>query len=307
MAARRQRVRNNDGPGKHATISSRPNPMRDTRSASGPDSGYVYREFLTHLAEPNGFDALFDHVPDLYFFVKDGQSRFVRCNRAFLGLVRKAHEEEVLGRTDADFFPASLAENYMSDDRVVLRSGTPIIDRVELMRNPDGTIDWFSTTKLPLLDREGVTIGIAGITRDLKKMNSTTSRFLSWTPVLESMLSDYAEPLSTADMAAKVGLSVSQFNRQFKKKFLTTPRSYLINVRINAACHLLVSTDLPISQVALRTGFYDPSHLTNQFTRHRGMSPSQYRCKYAADPGQAIAELDTPNSGLLLGPSSSAS
>ena len=34
---------------------------------------------------------------------------------------------------------------------------------------------------------------------------------------------------------------MSQFNRQFKKKFHTTPRSYLTSVRMNAACHLLVS------------------------------------------------------------------
>ncbi|MEO8900395.1 MAG: AraC family transcriptional regulator [Polyangiaceae bacterium] len=242
------------------------------------------RNFLEKIEQPIGFDALFEHLPDVYFFVKDAEGRFVRCNQAFLNLVRRTREEEVVGCRDLDFFPLSLAENYMNDDRVVLRSGKPIINRVELMRNPDGSIDWYTTTKLPLLDREGLTIGVAGTTRDVRKMNSAAAHFLSWAPVLEAMMGDYAEPHSAADLAAKVSLSVSQFNRQFKKKFNTTPRSYLTNVRINAACHLLVSTDLPISDIALQTGFYDQSHFSNQFLRRRGMAPSQYRRRYSADP-----------------------
>ena len=241
------------------------------------------RSFLAKVAQPAGFEVLFDHLPDVYFFVKDSSGRFVSCNQAFLGLVRRTRDEEVIGFRDSDFFPPSMAENYMSDDRLVLRSGEPILNRVELMRNPDGSIDWYTTTKLPLLDRKGVTIGVAGITRDVKKMNSAAAHFLSWAPVLEAMLSNYAEPHSAQDLASKVGLSVSQFNRQFKKKYHTTPRSYLNNVRMNAACHLLVSTDLPISEVALQTGFYDQSHFSNQFLRHRDMSPSQYRRKYSTD------------------------
>jgi transcriptional regulator GlxA family with amidase domain len=98
-----------------------------------------------------------------------------------------------------------------------------------------------------------------------------------------------------------VALSVSQFNRQFKKKFHTTPRSYLTNVRMNAACHLLVSTDLPISEIALQTGFYDQSHLSNQFTRHRGMSPSHYRSKYSLETAQTLAaEPDAERGGMRV-------
>lgn len=248
------------------------------------------RNFLARVAQPAGFEVLFDYVPDVYFFVKDGGGRFVRCNQAFLGLVGRAREEEVIGFRDSDFFPPGLAENYMNDDRLVLRSGEPIVDRVELMRNPDGSIDWYTTTKLPLLDDKGSTIGVAGITRDVKKTNSATAHFLSWAPVLEAMLSDPAEPHRAEDLAAKVALSVSQFNRQFKKKFHTTPRSYLTRVRMNAACHLLVSSELPISDIALQTGFYDQSHFSNQFLRHRGISPSQYRRKYSAEPALLVPE-----------------
>ena len=254
------------------------------------DPRRLSRNFLSRIESPAGFDVLFEHLSDVYFFVKDGEGRFVRANQGFVKLLRATREDEVIGAKDADFFPADLAENYMRDDREVIRTSEPIIDKVELVRNPDGSIDWFCTTKLPLFDRKGLAIGVCGITRDVKKMNTNNARFMSWAPVLETMLNDYAQPLSTAALASKVSLSVSQFNRQFRKKFHTTPRAYLTNVRMNAACHLLVSTDLPISDISLQTGFYDQSHFSNQFVRHRGLPPSQFRAKYAQSEALAASE-----------------
>jgi PAS domain S-box-containing protein len=250
---------------------------------SRPDAARRAQAFLSRVASPTGFEVLFEHLSDVYFFVKDGEGCFVRVNNSFLKLVGATREEDVLGWRDADFFPADMAESFRRDDREVLSTGQPIVDKVELARNPDGGIYWFCTTKLPLFDVNGAPIGVCGVTRDVKKMNTNNARFLTWAPVLETMLNDYAQPLSTDFLAAKMCLSVSQFNRLFRKKFHTTPRAYLMNVRMNAACHLLVTTDLPISEIALQTGFYDQSHFTNQFVRHRGLPPSQFRHKYAKE------------------------
>jgi PAS domain S-box-containing protein len=287
----------------------KPDRRRSIVSVTRLDPRRLSRNFLARVESPAGFDVLFEHLSDVYFFVKDGEGRFVRVNQGFMKLVRAGREDEVIGFRDSDFFPAEMAENYMRDDREVIRSSEPIIDKVELVRNPDGSIDWFCTTKLPLFDKKGLAIGVCGITRDVKKMNTNNARFLSWAPVLEIMLNDYAQPLSTAALAAKVSLSVSQFNRQFRKKFHTTPRAYLTNVRMNAACHLLVTTDLPISDISLQTGFYDQSHFSNQFVRHRGLPPSQYRTKYAQSqelgPEQTLPEDERPRgSSHPLRPSS---
>jgi PAS domain S-box-containing protein len=238
------------------------------------------RNFFEQVDSPPGLGVLFDYLPDVYMFVKDRKGRFVKCNRAFVRLVHASREEDVLGTRDGDFFPRHLAENYTRDDNSVMLSGDPMIDKVELVRNPDGSINWYNTTKLPVRSRTGVVIGIAGITRDLKKMSSGHTRFLALAPVVETILSEYAQPLSVSSLAAKASLSVSQFDRQFRNKFQTTPRRYITNVRINAACELLVSTDLSISDIALETGFYDQSHFTNQFVRVKGMPPSHYRKRF---------------------------
>jgi PAS domain S-box-containing protein len=255
-----------------------------TADAALIDSQEFARRFLARVASPVGFEVLFDYVPDVYFFVKDADGRFVRANRAFLVLVGARQEEDLIGARDADFFSANWAENYRRDDREVLRLGEGMIDKAELVRNPDGSVDWFCTTKLPLLDARGNAIGICGIMREVKKMTTNNDRFLSWAPVLETILNDYASPLETADLARRMAISVSQFNRQFKKRFHATPRSYLLNVRLNAACYFLVSTELSMSDIAQRTGFYDQSHFTNQFVKTQGTPPSKYRLLHAKYP-----------------------
>src|SRR5699024_2547099 len=119
---------------------------------------------------------------------------------------------------------------------------------------------------------------------DVKKMTTNNERFLSWAPVLEMVLKEYASPLETSDLAQAVSLSVSQFNRQFKRRFHVTPRAYLLNVRLSAACHFLVTTELSMAEIANRTGFYDQSHFTNQFGKVHGMPPSKYRIQHAGYP-----------------------
>jgi PAS domain S-box-containing protein len=233
--------------------------------------------FLSRVASPEGFEVLFDYVPDVYFFVKDADGRFMRVNRAFVKLVRAGVEADVIGRRDSDFFTRDLADSYQRSDREVLTRHRPLIDAAELVRKPDGSVDWFVTTKLPLLDKSGATIGVAGYTRDVKKMMANNAQVLSWAPVLEVMVNSYARPPGTAALAEMMALSASQFNRQFRRRFHTTPRAYMTDLRMKAACRLLTETSLSLSEVALKVGFYDQSHFTNQFANSFGISPAKYR------------------------------
>ena len=248
------------------------------------EASEITRNFLAQAVSPAGFDALFEHLPDVYYFVKDAEGRFVRANRAFVKLVHAATEADVIGKRDHDFFPRGLAENYARDDRSVMESNQALIEKAELVRHADGSVDWFCTTKLPVLDAQQRAIGVCGITRDIKQLSTSNARSTAWEPVLDIMLNQYASPLDTASLAARVGLSISQFNRQFRRRFHTTPRAYLTNVRLGVACHLLTTTELSMSEIALRTGFYDQSHFTNQFVKLRGVPPSKYRARFAPVP-----------------------
>lgn len=110
--------------------------------------------------------ALADAMPD-FIYVKDAESRFLLCNRALLRMLGAASHQEVLGKTDADFFPADLAALYRADDQAVIASGQPLLNREETVRDPQGNEQWVLTTKVPFRDGEGRVIGLVGISRDI--------------------------------------------------------------------------------------------------------------------------------------------
>jgi len=109
---------------------------------------------------------LIDHMPDL-IYAKDTQSRFVLSNRANFTDAGFASEEEILGKTDFDFFPEPLARVYFDDEQEVIRSGQPVINKEEQHRGAEGATLWMSTTKVPLFDNAGTAIGVVGISRDI--------------------------------------------------------------------------------------------------------------------------------------------
>jgi AraC family transcriptional regulator len=80
-------------------------------------------------------------------------------------------------------------------------------------------------------------------------------------------------------VAAAVHLSPFHLARQFKQFTGATPHRYLVQVRVNAARSLLSagSGQRSLAEVASAVGFADQSHLTRQFKRHFGVTPSRLR------------------------------
>ncbi len=108
---------------------------------------------------------LIDHIPDVIYF-KDTKGRLIMVNQSHakgLGLKR----EEVVGKTDFDLFPENRAERMFKDDLRVMKTGKPIIDKIERATRPDGVDNYASTTKIPYFNTKGKVIGIIGITRDI--------------------------------------------------------------------------------------------------------------------------------------------
>jgi AraC-like DNA-binding protein len=78
-------------------------------------------------------------------------------------------------------------------------------------------------------------------------------------------------------LASIAGLSMYHFARAFKQSEGMTPHEYLIQCRVRRAKDLLAETDLPLSEVALASGFSDQSHCARRFREHVGVTPSSYR------------------------------
>jgi diguanylate cyclase (GGDEF)-like protein/PAS domain S-box-containing protein len=116
-------------------------------------------------------NALMDNVVDSIYF-KDLKCRMIRVSRKMAIDLGYSDPEELIGKTDDDMFGEEFGQKTMIDDLWVMETGKPIIGLVESRLLPDNTLNWTSTSKMPLWDRAGNIIGLVGITReinDLKK------------------------------------------------------------------------------------------------------------------------------------------
>ena len=110
--------------------------------------------------------ALIDNVPD-FMYVKDAQSRFLVANSALARSIGFKNPQELLGKTDFDFFPEELAQAYYDDEQNVIRSGQTLVNHEEACIDAQGNTIWLLMTKVPLYDKDGQAAGIAGIGRDI--------------------------------------------------------------------------------------------------------------------------------------------
>lgn len=221
----------------------------------------------------------FDHAPDVYFWVKDKDGRYMANN--FAGVMRKKckKESDVLLKTDKDFFSKKASDSFSEDDRQIINNGQKIIDKSELIPSEGGNFEWHRTTKAPLRDRDGEIIGIIGMTINLKKSGQVLKEHNELTNVLHYISQHHQNTIELKTLAEMMGISISQLERKFKKKFNITPLKYIIKVRVHSACRLLEETNLSISEIASRTGFCNPGALTNTFKIHMNMLPKDYRKK----------------------------
>jgi PAS domain S-box-containing protein len=230
-----------------------------------------------HIESAEAFLAIVRDLPDLYVFAKDVSGRFLLCNPALVKALGLQRESELLGRTDYDFFERNLANRYRVEDQEVMKSGQPVTNRVWFVPGRDGHLHWYVSSKYPLHASDGSVAGIMGAMRDVSKTGQVLGPYQAMEPVLNHINAKFADPLTVAELAGLVHLSVSQFERRFKQLFFVSPMKYLNRVRLEHAARLLTESTAAIAMIALDCGFYDHSHFTKRFRTVYGQPPSQYR------------------------------
>ena len=107
-----------------------------------------------------------DNLP-ASIYCKDLEGRKTLVNIAELRMIGAKSEEEVLGKTDFDFYPKEIAEGFFADDQLVIQKNEPVINREEYLIDEKGEKRWLLTSKIPMLDDQGNVIGLVGIGRDI--------------------------------------------------------------------------------------------------------------------------------------------
>jgi two-component system sensor histidine kinase/response regulator len=110
---------------------------------------------------------LLDALPDPVFF-KDAEGRYLRINRTLAAWYGLKDPAEAEGKSDADFYPEGFARATTETERLIMRTGRPILGQEETAVGRDGKKRWLSTSKLPLRNAKGQTVGTFGFSRDLQ-------------------------------------------------------------------------------------------------------------------------------------------
>jgi phosphoserine phosphatase RsbU/P len=118
------------------------------------------------------FSFLLENTPDQVYF-KDLEGHFLRASRAVAQYMDVANPDDLIGKSDFDFWSEQTAKEAFEDEQRIIKTGQPMAGKVEKLVHADGRVTWDYTTKLPLKDSKGRTIGICGINKDftaIKKM-----------------------------------------------------------------------------------------------------------------------------------------
>jgi AraC family transcriptional regulator len=136
----------------------------------------------------------------------------------------------------------------------------------------------FSEADVPsCLAIEGLTMELmAEIFRD--QIVRQKLRNCTWLDNVMEILNDrYNQRITLDDLASSVSVHPVHLARAFRKRYLYSVGEHIRKLRIEAACRELLNSDDSISEVALRTGFSDQSHLCRALKRYAGMSPLHFR------------------------------
>jgi AraC-like DNA-binding protein len=241
-------------------------------------------------------ETLFDHLPDVVFFVKDRLGRYQRANATLVDRCGKKHKSEVLGRTAAELFPGPLGLAYSAQDREVLSTGIAIEGRLELHLYPGGHEGWCLTYKAPLRNRKGAVVGLVGISRDVHRPDSCHPEYEGLARAIAAIQFGFEDALRLESLARQVGLSMDRFERLVKQLFHLTPHQLLIKTRIEAASRMLRNEALTIAEVAHACGYGDHSAFTRQFRATVGLTPRAFRARHGSQaPAGPPRRSDRPS------------
>ncbi|MGJ8639407.1 MAG: helix-turn-helix domain-containing protein [Opitutaceae bacterium] len=237
-------------------------------------------KFLGRLRSGQLMEELFNAIPGVFYFVKDLDSRFMGGSLGFAKSMGVGSVEALIGKTDYDYSPDFLADAFYEDDQSVMAGGKEIHDKVELVPAADGSLDWLTTTKVPLYAHDGAVVGLAGVARIIRDDDAVYADHPEMYRIVDYVRVNYREKMSVADMASVGGISVSSQERLFRKTFGLTPLMYLRKTRLNAACAMLRDTSTDLAEIAVNCGLTDQTNMTRAFRLELKITPLKYRRRF---------------------------
>ena len=241
------------------------------------ESNTIRKAFFARLDKPLVNEKLFDHVPDIAFFIKDHLGRYVAVNETLVKRCSLNSKEDMIGKTASEVFPHPMGEIFADQDRKVVKSALSIHGQLELHLYQGGRQGWCLTYKEPIIDKNSLIIGVSGISRDLHSSPENTDDLITISKVLTYIRENIDKPLRLPELAEMTQLSVYQLDQRLRALYHMSAGQCITHARIDAACHMLTTSAKTIATIALDCGYSDQSAFTRQFKQTAGITPKAYR------------------------------
>lgn len=243
---------------------------------------------MDHLLEtltPQLLLEIFNSLPDVMFFVKDREGKYVMVNQTLVMRSGKPHSKDLIGHTASVVFPGVVGSNYTQQDLQIIQAGEPIRDKLEMYHLPksrrhppeDPIMGWCLTHKFPLRDPSGEVTGVVGVSRDLPRPDERSTLYARLAEFSLHLQEHHAQDLRIPQLARESGMSEDQLERATRQVFGLTPKQLLMKIRLETASQLLKTTEQTITEVAHQCGYTDHSAFARLFRSVVGLTPSQYR------------------------------
>lgn len=240
----------------------------------------IQRKFFGAVADPQSLCEIFEHLPGVFFFAKDRESRLIAASSHMVARFGVKREADIVGKFDDAFFPEHMARAFRVDDEQVFQTKKPLLNRLEVLYDDQHTFEWYVTTKLPLLGKNGEVVGLIGVT-------SRDEGRLAQQPVGEisravGYLQQHANRIvSPAELAHVCGVSERTLYRKINQSLGITPYELTLRIRVQEAAKQLIKTRTKINEIAQAYGFCDQSTFGQHFRKRIGSTPRQFRARNA--------------------------
>lgn len=176
-----------------------------------------------HLVrEKRMMSSLIDNIPDTIYF-KDLESKFVRVNKAQASLLGFTNPDDVIGKSDFDFFEH--AQEAYNIEQEIIRTKNPVINKLNVHKHEGKTL-YLSDTKIPWIDENGKCIGTIGITRDITAFKNAQDTMLESQAKFKALFDNAPLAIFRLDKNMKI----VECNVRFKKMFGYNDNDDLSNI-----------------------------------------------------------------------------
>jgi len=195
--------------------------------------------------ERNLLRTIMEYIPD-YVYAKNTRHEFLAASTALAKRMGAKSGDELLGRSDFDFYPKDLAEKYAKDEADLMQSGQPVIDREESTVDADGNTIWHLTSEVPFRDASGKVVGLVGVGHNISDRRAAEAALLEAKQAAEAASRAKSEFLANMSHEIRTPLNgvIGMTGLLLDTELTQEQREYLETVRQSGDALLTVINDI---------------------------------------------------------------